>query len=189
MRVPPWMVLLVAVLWGSSASRVHAGTNVWTSNGPGGGPIQVLAIDPVTPTTLYAGTDTNGVFKSTDGGRSWSAVNAGLPFHPPDSFLHHITLAIDPNTPTTFYAWVGNRGVYKSTDGGSSWSAANTGLTNAIIGVLALDPITPTTLLCGGPRLVLVPHIQKHRRRQELECNECRPAPRSPPQRCHRPGD
>src|SRR5256885_12494843 len=35
------------------------------------------SIDPTTPTTLYAGTY-GGVFKSTDGGGSWSAANVGL---------------------------------------------------------------------------------------------------------------
>jgi photosystem II stability/assembly factor-like uncharacterized protein len=35
--------------------------------------IPALAIDPLTPTTLYAGTYGGGVFKSMDGGVSWSA--------------------------------------------------------------------------------------------------------------------
>jgi photosystem II stability/assembly factor-like uncharacterized protein len=41
--------------------------------------IDSLAIDPLTPTTLYAGTWGSGVLKSTDGGESWYAVNTGLP--------------------------------------------------------------------------------------------------------------
>ena len=43
--------------------------------------IFALAIDPATPTTLYAGIgDPNGgnVFKSTNGGGAWSEVNTGL---------------------------------------------------------------------------------------------------------------
>ena len=60
--------------------------------------VHALAIDPATPTTLYAGTDGGGVFKSTDGGGSWSAVNTGLT----DTYVH--ALAIDPATPTTLYA-------------------------------------------------------------------------------------
>ena len=47
-------------------------TNVWTSLGPEGGNIIALAIDPATPTTLYAGTGAGGVFKSTTGGSSWT---------------------------------------------------------------------------------------------------------------------
>ena len=37
-----------------------------------------LAIDPVTSTILYAGTEGGGVFKSTNGGGNWSAVNTGF---------------------------------------------------------------------------------------------------------------
>ena len=41
--------------------------------------VTALAIDPATPTTLYAGIGNNGgVFKSTNGGGNWSAVNTGL---------------------------------------------------------------------------------------------------------------
>ena len=82
-----------------------------------------LAIDPVTPTTLYAGTHDGGVFKSTNGGENWSAVNTGLT----NTDVH--TLAIDPATPTTLYAGTFG-GVFKSTNGGGNWSAVNTGLTN-----------------------------------------------------------
>ena len=37
-----------------------------------------VATDPQTPTTLYAGTDLDGVFKSADGSGSWTAVDIGL---------------------------------------------------------------------------------------------------------------
>ena len=72
------LISLLVLLTTSQAGLVSAGTNVWTSNGPEGGTIHALAIDPVTPTTLYAGTDGGGVFKSTNGGGNWSAVNTGL---------------------------------------------------------------------------------------------------------------
>src|SRR6266851_199138 len=36
---------------------------VWASNGPNGGQINALAIDPQTPSTVYAGTNGGGVFK------------------------------------------------------------------------------------------------------------------------------
>jgi hypothetical protein len=34
-------------------------------------------MDPMTPTTLYAGTE-DGAFKTTDGGRTWNPVNTDL---------------------------------------------------------------------------------------------------------------
>ncbi len=61
-----------------SQVRADTGAIVWTSNGPEGGDIRALAIDPATPSTLYAGTGYGGVFKSTDGGENWEAVNTGL---------------------------------------------------------------------------------------------------------------
>ena len=66
MRLRTWLVLLSALLWASGASMVHAGNNVWTSLGPEGATVTALAIDPSTPTTLYAGT-WDGVFAITFG--------------------------------------------------------------------------------------------------------------------------
>ncbi len=40
--------------------RAEAQVNVWTTNGPEGGNILALAVDPRTPTTVYAGTDGGG---------------------------------------------------------------------------------------------------------------------------------
>ena len=98
--------------------------------------VAALAIDPVTPSTLYAGTDGGGVFKSTDGGGTWSAVNTGLP---DDAVVY--ALAIDPTTPSTLYAGdVRTGGVFKSTDGGGTWSAVNTGLPDR----LAASPRSPS---------------------------------------------
>jgi photosystem II stability/assembly factor-like uncharacterized protein len=39
--------------------------------------VRKLAINPISPSTLYAGTF-GGVFKSNDGGANWFAVNQGL---------------------------------------------------------------------------------------------------------------
>src|SRR5439155_9101141 len=65
-----------------------------------------LAIHPQTPATLYSGTETSGVFKSTNGGGSWNAINTGLTN--PDV----IALAIDPQTPARLYAGTGGSGVF-----------------------------------------------------------------------------
>ena len=92
------LIGLLTLFTTSQAGLVSAGTNVWTSNGPEGGNINALAIDPTTPTTLYAGTDGGGVFKSTNGGGNWGAVNTGL------TATYVSALAIDPETPTTLYA-------------------------------------------------------------------------------------
>ncbi len=138
MRWRLWMVLVVTVLWASDVRVVQGGLNVWTPLGPDDGPINALAIDPITPTTLYAGSFVSGVFKSTDGGQHWTELIRLCVF----------ALAIDPATPTTLYAGTCG-GVFKSTDAGGSWSAARTGLPSAGVLALAIDPSTPTTLYAG----------------------------------------
>ena len=76
---------------------------------------------------MYAGTPGDGVFKSTDGGETWSAANAGVNLC--NSFCEAPpvgvnTLAIDPATPSTLYAGYvyENYGVFKSTNEGESWN-------------------------------------------------------------------
>ena len=58
----------------------------------GSGDITAVAIDPVTSTTLFAGTPRDGVFKSIDGGTTWSRT--GL------ADIYVGAVAIDPTTPT-----------------------------------------------------------------------------------------
>ena len=60
-----------------------------------------LAIDPRKSKTIYAGMWRRGVFKSTDGGRHWRVVNAGLT----DEKVN--ALAIHPQAPKTVYAGTG----------------------------------------------------------------------------------
>ena len=137
-----FLVVLLILLIVSQVSSVSAGTNVWTNLGPEGGIIYALAIDPTTPSTLYAGTD-GGVFKSTNSGGNWSAVNTGL------TSITVLSLALDPATPTTLYAGT-NGGMFKSTNSGGNWGEINpAGFTRPLVFSLALDPQTPTTLYAG----------------------------------------
>src|SRR5262249_12617870 len=61
----------VALLILAVPTIARAGTGTWTSHGPTGGNVTVVAVDPLTPTTVYAGTHGGGIFKSTDGGATW----------------------------------------------------------------------------------------------------------------------
>ena len=144
-RIRPLLPLLILAGLASPASTVSAGVGVWTSGGPYGGDIRALAIDPANPATLYAGTTGGGVFKSTDGGGSWAAVNTGLTSVP------SYALAIDPTTPATLYAGgTEGGGVFKSTDSGGTWAAANAGLTERYVRALAINPSDPRHALRRG---------------------------------------
>ncbi|HUM02031.1 MAG TPA: PKD domain-containing protein [Thermoanaerobaculia bacterium] len=147
-----WLLLVIGTSF--LATAAHAGEGVWTSGGPYVEYLMALAIDPSAPATLYAGTWGAGVFKSTNGGGSWTAINAGL------TYPHVGALAIDPSAPATLYAsnfhvygganaGVDGAGVFKSTNGGESWTAINAGLTNLNVFALAIDSSAPATLYAG----------------------------------------
>jgi photosystem II stability/assembly factor-like uncharacterized protein len=102
--------------------------------------VSSLAVDPCTPTTVYAGTDW-GVYKSTNGGASWT--------YPALPLTQVSSLAIDPVTPTTLYAGatatLDYSGVYMSTDGGASWTAVDSGLPAQLSVIsIAIDLATAT---------------------------------------------
>ncbi|KAF0220763.1 MAG: hypothetical protein FD174_1087 [Geobacteraceae bacterium] len=140
----------------ASSSAVYAGTNgggiykstddgaTWsaTNSGLTATTITALAIDPLTPATVFAGTN-GGVFKSTNGGTSWIAVNSGL------TNTNVSALAIDPSTPATIYVGIDGGGVFKSTSGGTNWSPVNSGLSSLYVRTLAIDPLTPATIYAG----------------------------------------
>jgi photosystem II stability/assembly factor-like uncharacterized protein len=95
-----------------------------------------LAIDSATPSTLYAVDIDGRLFKSIDGGGSWSL---------PGSLGAVSFVAVDPTASSTLYAAT-QRGVFKSTDGGESWVGANSGLIGIGVSTIVIDPGTPATL-------------------------------------------
>jgi Calx-beta domain/Beta-propeller repeat/Carboxypeptidase regulatory-like domain/CarboxypepD_reg-like domain len=121
----------------------------WSNDNYGVAGATQLVIDPTQPLRLYAGTG-NGMFRSTDGGKTWSPINNGL------AARFVVTLIIDPLTPTTLYVTTldgfggGADGVYKTTDGGNSWSLRRNGITKTNLPSLAIDPVTPATLYAGA---------------------------------------
>ncbi len=93
----------------------------------------------------------NGVYKSTDGGKTWK--NMGL-----KNSRQIGDIIINPNNPDIVYVaaegsiWAPNkeRGVYKTTDGGKTWKqvlfiSENTGVAN-----ICFDPRNPNTIYAGA---------------------------------------
>jgi photosystem II stability/assembly factor-like uncharacterized protein len=101
-----------------------------------------LAIDPVTPSTLYAGDWAGGVYKSTDSGSTWSLTTELNPVY---------TIVIDPKAPSTVYAGMDyDRGLYKSIDGGNTWNALTEGMPSDFSAyAIAVDPNTSSTVYVG----------------------------------------
>jgi len=125
------------------------------------GSIGALAVAPSDPKIIYAGTGEtdirsdlssgNGVYKSTDGGSTWSHI--GL-----EDTRQISRIVIDPQNPSIVYVGAlghaygpsEDRGVYKSVDGGSHWERI-LGL-GAEIGIsdLAMCASTPQLLFAGA---------------------------------------
>lgn len=76
----------------------------------------VVAVDPTNPSVLYAGGQ-GYADKSTDGGKTWAALDTGMP---PDAAVGYI--AVNPTQPNVVYAATYQTGIYKSTDGGATWT-------------------------------------------------------------------
>jgi len=141
-RALPLLILLLA-------APALAATGRWSLLGPDGGTVTALAVDPVVSRIVYAATQKGeGVFKSRDGGETWSPSGTGLPKIPGNSVF---CLAIDPRRSTILYAGTLNFGIYKSIDGGASWSPSQRGLSANLLGVnaLAIDPGAPSTVFAG----------------------------------------
>jgi large repetitive protein len=106
----------------------------WMSSGPDGGTINVIAPDPGSPRIAYAATDASGIFKTADGGVTWSAVNAGL------TALAIQDIVIDPSNPNVVYAGARVGGLWKTTDAGASWSRIDSLQTILTVSRVVLDP-------------------------------------------------
>ena len=135
----------------------------------GGADVQ---IDPANSETVYASLwesregpwenstwngGNGGIFKSIDGGKTWSQLSKGLP----DAIVQ-ANLAVAPSSPKTLFAAVRtakDSGLYRSDDAGESWSVASTdkrpanGIGGGDLPVVRFDPkdariVYSTSVVC-----------------------------------------
>jgi len=93
-----------------------------------------LEPSPTDPDTVYAGVEDAALFKSTDGGASWTEL-AGLRTHrsgpgwqPGAGGMCVHTVLIDPTNEDRLHVAISAAGVFCSDDGGAHWEPANRGL-------------------------------------------------------------
>jgi photosystem II stability/assembly factor-like uncharacterized protein len=123
------------------AESIDGGQTWTTLNDLNGLFFNSIVIDPQSQSTIYAGTS-SGLYGSTDGGQSWSALNiAGL------QYPNVTSVAIDPKEPADVYT-VANGSVYASKNSGGTWTLKSTGLT-AHVNSLAMAPSKPAVLYAG----------------------------------------
>lgn len=124
-------------------------------------PVFSATVDPHNPSTIWVGTQFTGhIYKSTDGGASWTEMDNGVE---PNRGHHFRGFTVDPRSSDIVYAQAevdgyvftdagktvsnptgtGGR-VYRTTDGGQSWSIIWEG--DALARYLWIDPDNPDVL-------------------------------------------
>ena len=93
----------------------------------------VLAVGPTNSANIYAGVSGTGIYRSTDGGATWSAAST----QPAGTEVR--ALAIKPGTSTTLFAASYGAGAFKSTDGGATWATCAGQPANLDLRSLATD--------------------------------------------------
>ncbi len=107
--------------------------------------VTTIAIDPMLPATIYAGTMGDAVYKSPDGGQHWLPHNVGLKEHVSfvNQFVFHPALSEKIYTATTV-------GAYYTKDAGREWEERMNGMKEVhIVTAIAINPKDPT-ILYGG---------------------------------------
>lgn len=126
----------------------------WTFHGPdnafeanfGLGRINVIEFHPTDTNTYMIGSPGGGIWRTTDDGKTWTALNDFLPV------LGVSDIDYNPQNPNTIYICTGDRdasdtysmGVFKSTDGGNTWDTTGLqfGFTSAVqTTALLINPV------------------------------------------------
>jgi len=134
----------------------------WTAMGPtttgggyaGLGRINAVAFHPTNTSIIWVGSPSGGLWKTTDGGATWSTGYDNF------SVLGVSSILITPSNPNIMYVATGDGdagdtrsiGVYKSTDGGATWAATGLTFTLAnyvLIRKLLMDPNNEAHMLAA----------------------------------------
>ncbi|HDP98748.1 MAG TPA: hypothetical protein ENN22_06145 [bacterium] len=133
-------------LWVATESGIHQsfnGAESWQPVALLGLGIRTIVQHPEKPHLLAVGTEDDGVFISSDHGKSWQRHNRGL------THLTVYALAFASQNPELIYVGTFQGGVFKSIDGGKSWVAVNQNLRVLDIHALLVDPQNESRVFAG----------------------------------------
>lgn len=136
----------------------------WTFLGPTnvGGRIRAITFHPNDPNTIWIGSCGGGIWKTTNGGTTWSPLDDFLPG------LAVSSIVVDPTNPNVLYAGTGEgffeteegstntacirgAGIFKTSDGGATWQQlpSTAGPNFYFVNRLAMAPGNPNTMLAA----------------------------------------
>lgn len=109
---------------------------------PGVGRITSMAIEPANPNHIVVGANTGGVWRSIDGGATWTVLTDNL------STLTVSALTMDPTNASTYF-WGSSGGtIFRSTDSGATWNFySDTG--NGTVNKILIDPTDTNKMYCS----------------------------------------
>ena len=168
-------VAVLGALWGDSEYRgVYKTTDggitwnkiLYTNQKTG---CADLAMDPKDPNTLYAsmwefrrtgwsfesGGENSALYKTTDGGTTWTKIHNGFP----EGNLGRLAIAIAPSNPNILYTVIEAKkeernGLYRSDDAGKSWKQLNNDFGITVrpfyFSRIVVDPKNQEVIVKGG---------------------------------------
>jgi BNR/Asp-box repeat len=98
-----------------------------------------LEPSPTDPDTVYAGVEDAGLFRSTDGAKSWQEFpglrghSSGPQWQPGAGGMCLHTVILDPSDPERIYIAISAAGAFRTDDGGKTWQPINRGLKSQYI--------------------------------------------------------
>lgn len=107
--------------------------------------IYSFVINPHNSSQIFAGTKSNGIYRSDDAGKNWWKLRL---YGPGSDTLSVYSIAIDPTPANQATLFIGTcEGIYKSINNGNSWSHVLK--TNYCIKSLLISPIDQKSILAG----------------------------------------
>jgi photosystem II stability/assembly factor-like uncharacterized protein len=134
----------------------HNGGTQWERIGAQGDvpTIWSLAIDPVDPRILFAGTRPAGVYRSRDGGRQWEKLAVDIAQECSIGTPFVTSVMVDPDDHRMVWAGVEIDGVFRSLDGGDTWTHVETGLYDPDIHAMTIAATQPKRVYASTAREV-----------------------------------
>lgn len=139
------------LVYRNSAALSASRTTVWESALPRTGYLSRLTFDPGNADIVYATysqfkttASQRHVYKSTDGGASWTGIDGSGDTAIPD--IPVFALIVDPQNTNTLYVG-SDLGVFVSLDGGNTWARDDNPFANAVTETLVLDRSAGSTTL------------------------------------------